>query len=78
MRAVVITGVSSGIGRATAEHLIANGFHVFGGTGPMLEPTAVVRLSLFSRPRWKSLMSTSSMKRPVSSSIAGRSSRNRG
>ena len=30
MRTVVITGVSSGIGRATAEVLLANGFHVFG------------------------------------------------
>jgi len=30
MRAVVITGVSSGIGRATAQMLIARGFHVFG------------------------------------------------
>jgi NAD(P)-dependent dehydrogenase (short-subunit alcohol dehydrogenase family) len=30
MRAVVITGVSSGIGRASSQVLIANGFHVFG------------------------------------------------
>lgn len=29
-RAVVVTGVSSGIGRATAEVLIARGYHVFG------------------------------------------------
>lgn len=30
MQAVVITGVSSGIGRTTAQYLMARGFHVFG------------------------------------------------
>lgn len=30
MRAVVITGVSSGIGRTTAQYLIERGFHVYG------------------------------------------------
>lgn len=30
MRAVVVTGVSSGIGRTTAQMLMARGFHVFG------------------------------------------------
>ncbi|MFD1903093.1 SDR family NAD(P)-dependent oxidoreductase [Paenibacillus rhizoplanae] len=31
---VVVTGTSSGIGRATAEQLAAEGFHVFGGGSP--------------------------------------------
>ena len=44
---------------------LAIGFHVLGGTGPMLDPTAVLRLSLFNSPRWKSLMSTSSMNRAM-------------
>lgn len=30
MRSFVVTGVSTGIGRATAEKLVASGFHVFG------------------------------------------------
>lgn len=30
-RAIVVTGASSGIGHASAEHLVAAGYHVFGG-----------------------------------------------
>jgi NAD(P)-dependent dehydrogenase (short-subunit alcohol dehydrogenase family) len=30
MKSVVVTGVSTGIGRATAQELLARGFRVFG------------------------------------------------
>ncbi len=50
MRSVVITGASSGIGRATAEHLASRGWTVFAGVRKAEDGEPLVRAQASIRP----------------------------
>jgi short-subunit dehydrogenase len=47
-KVVLITGVSSGIGSATAEHLVSRGYRVFGTARPPQKASAIPGVSLLS------------------------------